>query len=138
MRTKPIVLAAALAVVVASPAGAAPRRTNWSAGAPVNITVNNDRFIPDRLTLARGRQYVLRIRNVSNRKHNFAAKTFFKYARVAPRDAAWVADNAVSLAPGQSATLHIFAPTTPNAVYEFRSTLLGDSVENMKGKIYVR
>jgi FtsP/CotA-like multicopper oxidase with cupredoxin domain len=131
---KPILLAAAL---IAAPAVAAPA-VNWSKGAPVAITVTNDRFIPDRVTLRQGRQYVLTIHNRSNRKHNFAAGSFFKYARVAPRDSGWVTHDEVRLAPGQRATLHIFAPDTPNASYKFRSTRIEDAAEKMKGTIYVQ
>jgi FtsP/CotA-like multicopper oxidase with cupredoxin domain len=127
----------ALAALLAAPATAAPQR-NWNRGTPITITVNNDRFIPDRITLRRGQPYVLTIRNASNRKHNFAARQFFGFARVAPRDSGWVTDNKVDLAPGQRATLRIVAPDTPNAVYDFRSTNLLDAAEKLKGTIYVR
>ena len=125
-------------LALTTPALAAPRVPNWSKGTPVTISVNNDRFVPARLTLRRGQQYVLRLRNTSDRSHNFSAPTFFKLARVSPRDSGWVVHNEVKLAPVQSATLHIVAPTTPNAVYEFRSTRIADAAEKMSGKIYVR
>jgi hypothetical protein len=126
----------AFAVFALAPS-AAPAQ-NWNKGTPVNITVTNDRFIPSSVTLRQGRTYILRITNRSDRAHNFSSNRFFKYARVAPRDSGWVVHNEVKLAPRQSATLHIVAPTTPNAVYEFRSTRIQDAAENMKGNIYVR
>ena len=133
---KPLVLTT-LTLAFAAP-DAARAAADWNRGTLIAITVTNDRFIPDRVQLRRGGQYVLRFRNASNRKHNFSAPTFFKYARVAPRDAGWITDNALTLAPGQGATLHIFAPTTPNASYEFRSTRIEDAAEKMKGRILVQ
>jgi FtsP/CotA-like multicopper oxidase with cupredoxin domain len=126
-----------LATALSLPLSAAPAQ-NWNKGTPVNITVTNDRFIPARVNLRQGRTYILRIHNTSNRPHNFSSNRFFKYARVAPKDSGWVVHNEVKLAPGQRATLHIVAPDTPNAVYEFRSTRIQDAAENMKGTIYVR
>lgn len=127
----------ALAALAAAPAIAQPA-PNWNRGTPVAITVDNDRFTPSRITLRAGRPYTLTIRNRSDRKHNFAAKTFFGLARVAPQDSGWVTDNKVDLAPGQTARLRIIAPDTPNAVYDYRSTNLLDAAEKLKGKIYVR
>ena len=126
-----------LSAIAALPADAAPKGRNWNAGTPIDITVTNDRFIPDRVTLRQGRQYVLRLHNRSDRSHNFASNRFFKYARVAPKDSGWVVHNEVKLAPGQRASLHIVAPSTPNAVYEFRSTRIADAAEKMKGRIFV-
>ncbi|WP_162527281.1 cupredoxin domain-containing protein [Sphingomonas solaris] len=133
-------LAAALLIAAAttSAATAAPPVPNWTKGTPIDVTVTNNRFTPDRLTLKRGRQYILRIHNRSDRKHNFSAPQFFTAARVSPRDSGWVTDDKVDLAPGQSATLHIVAPDTPNALFSYRSTNLLDAAENMKGEIRVR
>lgn len=125
----------ALLAGLAAPAAAAP---DWSRGTPVRVTVTNDRFVPDAIALRRNRPYVLTLRNPSTRTHNFSAPSFFKYARVSPRDAGWVTDNAVTLRPGQTARLHIVAPDTPNARYDFRSTRLGDAAERLKGIITVR
>ena len=127
-----------IATLVLATLPAAAQAQNWNKGAPIAITVTNDRFVPARLTLRRGATYVLRFHNASDRKHDFSAGTFFKYARVRQSDAGWVTHNAVELAPGQRATLHIVAPTTPNAVYDFRSNRIADAAEKMKGKIYVQ
>jgi hypothetical protein len=111
---------------------------NWSRGAPVTITVTNDRFIPDRIILRSGRTYIMRLRNRSNRTHSFSAPTLFKYARVSATDRRWIANDEVKLKPGASATVHLVAPDTPNARYDFRSTRLGDAAEKMKGAIYIQ
>lgn len=131
-----ILLALALALAIAAPAAAVAQ--DWNKGTPIGVTMTNDRFSPARLTLTHGRAYILRIRNTSDRKHNFSAPQFFKFARVAPRDSGWITDNKVDLAPGESATLHLIAPSTPNARYQFRSTNLLDATEKLKGAIYVR
>lgn len=125
-----------LAIAAASPA-LAQGRTNWNRGTPITVRVDNDRFSPAQIRMRAGRPYILTIRNVSDRKHNFSAKTFFGIARVAPQDSGWVTDNKVDLAPGQTARLRIIAPATPNAVYEFRSTNLLDATSNLKGEILV-
>lgn len=125
-------------LLAAASAQAAPPLPNWNKGTPIDITVTNDRFTPDRITLKRGAPYVLRIHNRSDRKHNFSAPKFFTMSRVSPRDSGWVTDDKVDLAPRQSATLHIVAPDTPNALYTFRSTNLLDAAENLKGEIRVR
>lgn len=126
----------ATAALLATPLAA--QTPNWSRGAPVTITVTNDRFMPDRLTLRSGRSYILRLRNTSTRTHNFSAPTLFKYARVSPADRRWIVNDAISLAPGARATVHLIAPDTPNARYDFRSTRLGDAAEKMKGAILIR
>jgi len=120
--------------LLAAPAAA----QDWTKGAPVRITAGAAGFAPATLALRSGRQYVLTLRNASRDRVNFSAPSFFKYARVAPRDAGWVVQNRVELAPGQTARLHIVAPDTPNARYDFRSTRLSDAGQNMKGEILVR
>lgn len=129
---------AALTALAATAATAAPAVPNWTKGTPIDVTVTNDRFTPSTITLKRGAQYILRVHNRSDRKHNFSAPQFFTAARVSPRDSGWVTDDKVDLAPRQSATLHIVAPDTPNARYSFRSTNLLDATETLKGDILVR
>ncbi|HEX8446753.1 MAG TPA: cupredoxin domain-containing protein [Sphingomonas sp.] len=94
----PMALAAVTVTAVTGGAAAAPRAPNWNRGTPITITVTNDRFTPSTVTLRRGQHYILRIRNLSNRKHNFSSPDFFALARVAPRDSGWVTDNKVDLA----------------------------------------
>ena len=122
------------ALLLASPAMA----QDWSKGTPVTITMTNQGFVPQRIVLRQGRQYVITFRNRSDRGHNFTARSFFDHARVSPRDQAWVREDAVKLDARQSATVHIVAPTTPNARYDFRSTRIEDAGEKMKGYILVR
>lgn len=126
-----------LAPAILFAAAAAPAQ-NWAKGTPLSVTVTNDRFAPAQLTMKSGGQYILRLRNASDRKHNFSAPAFFKYARVSPADGRLISDNKVDLEPGQSATLHLVAPDTPNSHYEFRSTNLADAAEKLKGDILVR
>ncbi|WP_294393131.1 cupredoxin domain-containing protein [uncultured Sphingomonas sp.] len=134
---KPLTLAAALIPALVLAASAPAQTQGWNAGKTVNITVTNERFTPSRIVLKSGRHYTLRFRNVSDRGHNFSAKKFFDIARVNPRDARWVRHDDVNLDAGQSATVRIVAPATPGAVYNFRSTVLRDAAEKMKGAIYV-
>lgn len=123
-----------IAAAFAAPAAA----QNWNLGTPVAIVATDSGFAPATVTLRAGRQYVLTIRNRTGRKTSFSAPSFFKYARVAPKDSGWVVKNVVELAPGQTARLHIVAPDTPNAAYAFRSTRLADAGRDMKGEILVR
>ncbi len=129
-------LLAVLAGLAAIPAVA--QAPAFPKGAPIAITVSNDRFTPQRIVLRSGRPYTLNFRNVSDRAHSFSARTFFKIARVNPADQNAVAENKVELKPGQSARVRIVAPSTPNAVYDFRSLQIADAGENMKGTILVR
>ncbi|WP_197277022.1 cupredoxin domain-containing protein [Sphingomonas profundi] len=131
-------LSLAAVATLAGSAVAAPPAPNWTKGRPIEISISNDRFTPSTITLRRGAQYILRIHNRSDRKHNFSAPHFFTEARVSPRDSGWVTDDKVDLAAGRSATLHIVAPDTPHAEYAFRSTNLLDAAANMKGRIVVR
>jgi plastocyanin len=128
--------ALALALTLGAPAMAA-KAPAWGSGKAVNITVTNDRFAPSRITLKSGRHYTLRFHNASDRGHNFSAKKFFDLARVAPADARKVRHDDVNLDAGQWTTVRIVAPTTPGAAFDFRSTVLRDAGEKMKGKIYV-
>lgn len=131
------VLALAAAAGLIAPA-AAQTAAAWNRGTPLTLTMTNRGYVPARLVLRAGRHYVLRIRNPSDRGHTFSAKSFFELARIAPRDAGWVARNDVVLKPGQSATLHLIAPTTPGALYPFRSTRVADAGTKYKGDIIVR
>jgi uncharacterized cupredoxin-like copper-binding protein len=129
-----ILILAALAI--AAPAVA--QKPNWTKGTAVSIVMTNRGFVPERIVMKRGATYILHFRNRSDRTHNFAAGTFFKYARVSPADQAWVTKNEVQLRPGEAATIHIIAPDTPSARYDYRSTRIEDAASNMKGAIYVR
>jgi hypothetical protein len=127
----------AAALLLAVPA-AAQAPINWAKGTPVTVTMTNEGFVPARLPLRQGQQYVLRLRNPTDRAHTFSAREFFAQARVSPRDGAVIPRNEVVLKGGQSATLHLFAPTTPNARYEYKSTRVGDAGTKYKGEILVR
>jgi plastocyanin len=129
------VLALTLAVVLPAASAGAARGPAWGSGKTVNITVDNDRFTPARIVLRPGVHYTLRFHNPSNRGHNFTAKKFFDFARVAPADAGRVRHDQVNLAAGQRATVRIVAPDTPGAVYAFRSTVLADAAEKIRGEI---
>ena len=125
-----------LGLAVAVPATA--QIPNWAKGTPVSVTMTNHGFSPGRLTLRRNGAYIVRFRNPSDRTHTFTAKTFFAQARVSPKDQAWIGKDEIELKPGQSATIHLIAPDTPNAIYPYRSTRLEDAAAKMKGEIYVR
>jgi hypothetical protein len=125
-------------VALVSLAAPAVQAEDWNRGAAISITMTNHGFVPHRIVLRRGTPYVLRFRNVSDRAHNFAARTFFDYARVSPRDQNWVRHDEVVLKAGERAAVHIVAPTTPGARYDFRSTRIEDAGADMKGTIYVR
>ena len=139
---KLISAALALAVLAAAPALGQPRRAPaapaWDKGAPLTISMTNRGFSPARINLRQGAGYILRLRNASNRTHIFSAKDFFRLARVDPRDQAWVARNEVEVPAGRTATIHLIAPDTPDAVYDFRSTRIADAGEKVKGVIHVR
>jgi uncharacterized cupredoxin-like copper-binding protein len=132
----PLALAAAAAALAAPAAAQAP--INWSRGTPVTVTMTNRGFVPERLQMRAGRQYILTIRNPSSRGHTFQAKQFFAQARVAPRDGRWIPRNEVELKPGQRATLHLVAPTTPGSQYEYKSSRVADAGTKYKGDIFVR
>lgn len=133
-------------LVLSAPASAAPPKKpapaakpiNWKDGTPTSVTLTNKGYAPRRLVMKPGGQYVLRLHNPSDRAHTFAAKEFFALARVSPADQAWIPENEVVLKPGQSATLHLIAPTTPRALYTFKSTRITDAASNFKGEIVVR
>ncbi|PZU10372.1 cupredoxin domain-containing protein [Sphingomonas sp.] len=125
----------AIALIAAPAAAQAP---NWAKGTQITVTMTNKGYAPRRITMRQGAQYVLRLRNPSDRAHTFAAKEFFAQARISPRDQGLIPRNEVVLKPGRSATLHIVAPTTPNALYTFKSTRIQDAASDFKGEIVVR
>jgi hypothetical protein len=132
----PFLALAALPAVAATPKKPAP--INWKNGTPTSVTMTDKGYAPRRLVMRSGGQYVLRLHNPSDRAHTFAAKEFFAQARVSPADQAWIPENEVVLKPGQSATLRLIAPTTPRALYTFKSTRIADAASNFKGEIVVR
>ena len=127
----PILALAALPAATQAP-------VNWAKGTPLTVTMTNRGFSPARIVMRQGRQYVLRVRNPSDRTHTFSAKQFFAKARVSPRDQGLVPRDEVELKPGRSATLHLVAPTTPSALYTFKSTRVADAATDFKGEIVIR
>jgi FtsP/CotA-like multicopper oxidase with cupredoxin domain len=125
-------------LVMASLPAAAQAPINWAKGTPLTVTMTNRGFTPARIVMRQGGQYVLRLRNPSDRAHTFSAKQFFAQARVSPRDQGLIPRDEVELKPGRSATLHLVAPTTPSALYTFKSTRIADAAANFKGEIVVR
>jgi FtsP/CotA-like multicopper oxidase with cupredoxin domain len=126
-----------LACLIAA-APVAAQTINWNKGRSIAVTVTNERFIPARIVLRANQHYILRFRNASGRKHNFSADKFFDVARVAPADARFVSNDDVNLNPGERVVVRIVAPDTPGALFTYRSTVLGDAAENMKGEIVVQ
>lgn len=127
---------AGFTALLAVPASA--QTPDWNKGAPLTLTMTNKGFVPARIVMRSGRAYTLRIRNPSTRAHTFSAKAFFAQAGVSPRDQSLVARNEVELKPGASATLHLVAPTTPGALYAYKSTRVADAAMKYKGDIIVR
>lgn len=128
----------AMAVTAAPRPAAKPMPINWAKGTPTTVTMTNKGYAPHRLVMHRGGHYVLSFHNLTDRPHTFAAKDFFAEARVSPADQNWIPHNEVELRPHESAVLHLIAPTTPNAIYVFKSNQIADAVHNFKGEIVVR
>lgn len=126
-----------LVLLAATPA-LAQKAPSWAKGAPLTVTMTNRGFVPAQLTMKQGAGYIVRFHNASDRTHEFAAPAFFKLARVSPADQRWVSRNTLELRPGERATLHLIAPDTPGARYDYRSTRIEDAASKMKGAIYVK
>lgn len=123
------------ALLAATPALAAPAPAD---GQPLAITLTNRGIFPARIGLAAGKAYSLRFFNKSDRKHDFAVKSFFADARIQGRDLPKLDDGRVSLEPGQRTTIRLLAPRNPGGRYEFSSTQLRDANSGLKGNIFIR
>lgn len=130
------IIALALALGAALPAHAA--LADWHKARTIGITMTNHGFVPDRIVLKSGAPYVLRFTNSSDRGHDFAAKSFFRLARVEPADGDLVRNDKIDLDPGRSATVRLIAPNTRGARYDFKSAHLTDAASKLKGAILVR
>jgi uncharacterized cupredoxin-like copper-binding protein len=102
----------------------------------VAIELSSFKFTPSTITLEHGRPYVLHLSNKSRGGHNFAAKTFFAAADVAPADRARLTKGGIELDGGEQAEIHFTAPAPGR--YEVRCTHFMHQTFGMKGEIIVR
>ena len=137
MRT--IVLAAMLAAVggCASTHRITPQLAAESvdfAQAPsLEVRLSSYEFTPSTIRMNAGRPYALKLVN-GPKEHTFTAPEFFAAAKVAPRDAAQIADGEVKLSGGQSVTVHL-VPTAGQ--YKVVCTEFGHAMLGMRGTIVV-
>ena len=137
MRSLPLILSVALAGCatshpitphVESAAGA------FDNAAPVEVTLDNFDFTPATIHLRAGRPYRLELHNAAGGGHDFSAPEFFAAARVAPADAAKVAEGEVDMPAGKAVTVHLIPAA---GRYKLVCTHLGHALLGMKGEIVV-
>ena len=111
---------------------------DWSRAEPLEITLEDFAFEPDRILLERGRPYRLRLVNRGSGGHDFAAPAFFRAAAL--RDGPVAAEaraGAVEVAKGGTVELDL-VPTRAGT-YPLECThLLHADIFGMTGTIEVR
>src|SRR5262249_2832807 len=87
---------------------------DWSTAETIGVTMVDDRFVPDRLSLHHGRPYRLHLENRGNELHEFTAPEFL--ADTIVRDPSVLANGGkeVLLHPGASADLYLM-PLRPGS-----------------------
>ena len=122
----------------APPAAPAPVDVDWSRAEPVDVTLLDFSFAPERLVLERGQPYLLRLANRGSAGHDFSAPAFFREAAL--RDGAVGAEareGAVEVAKGATVELHLVP--TQAGTYPLECThLLHADIFGMTGAIEVR
>lgn len=101
---------------------------------PVEVTLSNFKFTPNHIRLRAGTPYALHLINVASGGHDFAAPEFFAAAKVAPEDAAVIADGEVALAGGASRTVRLIPAA---GTYKLTCTHPGHALLGMTGDIVV-
>ncbi len=109
-------------------------QTAFARAQPVTVTLANFKFIPKHIRLRAGTPYALHLVNTASGGHNFTAPEFFAAAKVAPEDAAEIADGQVELAGGASKTVRLLPAA---GTYKLTCTHPGHALLGMTGDIVV-
>lgn len=102
----------------------------------VTVQLANFKFTPKTIVLDHGRSYLLRLQNVADGGHNFAAADFFAAANVAAGDRARVSEGDIEVPPGQVREIHLTAPAAGS--YKLKCTHSFHKMFGMSGTILVR
>lgn len=106
---------------------------DWSTAASTEVLLTDFDFEPETVRLAAGVPLRLTLRDVEG-GHTFTAPEFFAAARIAPEDAAEIADGEVHLKEGQSTTLRLIPAA---GRYRLVCTHTGHALLGMTGEIIV-
>ena len=105
--------------------------------AMIEVQLANYKFAPETIILARGRSYVLRLRNVAGGGHDFTAQKFFAAARVDPADLQWITEGQVEVPPGLTRDIRLTAPAAAGR-YKVKCTHAFHGILGMSGTIVVQ
>lgn len=122
-------LAAALALGGAGASGGQPSDQT------IAVELASFDFSPSTISMVHGRAYLLRLTNVSDGGHDFAAPEFFAAARIAPEDARAIDHGRIEIAGGQTVSIRLSAPAP--GTYRVKCTHFLHSTFGMKGRIVV-
>lgn len=106
---------------------------DWNRAASAEVVLENFAFEPSTVRLRAGVPLRLTLRDVEG-GHTFTAPEFFAAAKIAPEDAAEIADGEVEFRQGQSATLHLIPAA---GRYRLVCTHTGHALLGMTGEIIV-
>ena len=101
----------------------------------IAIELDSFEFTPSTIAMTHGQSYVLRLTNVSDGDHDFAAPRFFDAARIAPQDSSAVAEGRVEVPGRETVSIRLTAPA--RGTYRIRCTHFMHSTFGMKGRIVV-
>lgn len=99
--------------------------------AVVAVQLSNFKFAPNTIVLDHGRSYLLRIANVSDGGHDFAAPTFFAASAIAASDRGLIQKGSVEVPGGQLREIHLTAPAAGR--YKLRCTHTMHKMFGMSG-----
>lgn len=105
----------------------------WAEAAEAEVILSSFEFTPEMLRLAAGVPVRLTIRNTAG-GHDFTAPDFFAAARIAPEDAARLAEGQIDLAGGESVTIRLIPAA---GTYDLVCTHTGHALLGMRGEIVV-
>lgn len=101
----------------------------------IAIELDSFKFTPSTIAMTHGQSYVLRLTNLSEGGHDFAAPKFFSVARIAPGDSRMLEDGQVEVRGGQTLSIRLVAPAP--GTYRVVCTHFLHSTLGMKGRIVV-
>ena len=101
----------------------------------IDVQLSNFKFAPPDIAMSAGQPYVLHLTNTADGGHDFAAKSFFTAADVAPEDRAKIKDGKIELKGGESVDIHLTAPAAGS--YEVHCSHFLHASFGMVGKITV-
>lgn len=122
--------------VLAAAASSSASAQNFARAPVVQVRLADFKFIPPTVQIAAGKPVILRLTNVAEQEHEFAAPQFFSASAVRPGDAKSInKEGEAEVAPGAQVDIGLVAKA---GTYHLQCNKPGHAQAGMQGTIVVK